>query len=125
LFAVAVIPGAFNANQDVSIRISTFDGARRRMKLTGEKTAAFGIYEAATLAKHGVNRLISGGFLGDAISILLPNRNSSKAFAHEKSTKAPERTAAGVTSGGCHRRGLEFDRRGRTGKLPRWVAGQG
>jgi hypothetical protein len=32
--------------------------------------------------------------------VLLPDTHSSKEFAHEKNTKAPEGTAAGVTTGG-------------------------
>ena len=35
-----------------------------------------------------------------AISVLLPDTRSTKEFAHEKATKAPEGTAAGVTAGG-------------------------
>ena len=32
--------------------------------------------------------------------MLLPDNNSTRAFAHEKNTKAPEGTTAGVTAGG-------------------------
>ncbi|MGD0302040.1 MAG: DUF3341 domain-containing protein, partial [Bryobacteraceae bacterium] len=35
------------------------------------------------------------------ISVLLPDNQSSKEFAHEKNTKAPEGTTAGVTTGGA------------------------
>ncbi|MGA7312540.1 MAG: DUF3341 domain-containing protein, partial [Silvibacterium sp.] len=35
-----------------------------------------------------------------AISVLLPDNDSTRAFAHEKSTKAPEGTATGATAGG-------------------------
>ena len=34
------------------------------------------------------------------ISVLLPDDESTRAFAHEKNTKAPEGTTVGVTTGG-------------------------
>src|SRR6202044_3483950 len=40
------------------------------------------------------------GFTNSAISVLLPDDDSTRAFAHEKATKAPEGTATGVTAGG-------------------------
>ncbi len=69
--------------------------------MTGKKTAVFGIYQDANQAEHTVDRLMQGGFTGDAISVLLPDHKSTKDFAHEKSTKAPEGTTAGVTAGGA------------------------
>ena len=68
--------------------------------MAGKKTAVFGIYKTANQAEQTVDRLIAAGFTNDDISVLLPDSNSSKEFAHEKSTKAPEGTAAGVTAGG-------------------------
>ena len=44
--------------------------------------------------------LLAAGFTNGAISVLLPDDESSRAFAHEKNTKAPEGTATGVTAGG-------------------------
>ena len=41
------------------------------------------------------------GFASDDISVLLPDNKSSKDFAHEKNTKAPEGTTTGVTAGGA------------------------
>jgi hypothetical protein len=40
-------------------------------------------------------------FRSDDISVLLPDNASTKDFAHEKNTKAPEGTATGVTAGGA------------------------
>src|ERR1017187_5183504 len=68
--------------------------------MAGKKTAVFGIYQNATQAELTVDRLIAGGFSNNDISVLLPDSKSSKEFAHEKNTKAPEGTAAGVTTGG-------------------------
>jgi hypothetical protein len=65
-----------------------------------KNTAVFGIYESANYAERAVDRIIEAGFSNNDISVLLPDAQSSKEFAHEKNTKAPEGTAAGVTTGG-------------------------
>ncbi len=44
---------------------------------------------------------MASNFSNDDISVLLPDNQSSKDFAHEKNTKAPEGTTAGVTTGGA------------------------
>jgi hypothetical protein len=69
--------------------------------MSGKKTAVFGIYKTRTSAEHSVDRLLTAGFSNDDISVLLPDSNSSKEFAHEKNTKAPEGTTTGVTTGGA------------------------
>ena len=69
--------------------------------MTGKNTAVFGIYPNANQAEHTVDRLIASGFASDDISVLLPDNKSSKDFAHEKNTKAPEGTTTGVTAGGA------------------------
>jgi hypothetical protein len=53
------------------------------------------------LAERGVDDLLAAKFPSDAISVLLPDNQSSRDFAHEKNTKAPEGTTAGVTAGGA------------------------
>jgi hypothetical protein len=63
-------------------------------------TAVFGIYATAVDAERGVDTLIAAGFPSADISVLLPDNQSTKDFAHHKETKAPEGTAAGVTAGG-------------------------
>jgi len=65
-----------------------------------KNTAVFGIYRSASLAEKAVDHLIAGGFSNDDISVLLPDEQSSKNFAHEKNTKAPEGTTTGATTGG-------------------------
>lgn len=65
-----------------------------------KKKAVFGIYTSAASAERAVSQLHSAGFSSSDISVLLPDAQTSKDFAHEKSTKAPEGTAAGVTAGG-------------------------
>ena len=68
--------------------------------MAGKETAVFGIYKTVGLAERAVDRLSAAGFSQNDISVLLPDNQSTKEFAHEKSTKAPEGTAAGVTAGG-------------------------
>jgi len=69
--------------------------------MTGKNTAVFGIYPNASQAEYAVDRLIASGFASNDISVLLPDNKSSKDFAHEKNTKAPEGTTTGVTAGGA------------------------
>jgi hypothetical protein len=63
-------------------------------------TAVFGIYRTTDAAERAVDVLISAGFASQNISVLLPDNRSTREFAHEKATKAPEGTATGVTAGG-------------------------
>jgi len=43
---------------------------------------------------------LAAGFSNDDISVLIADNKGTKDFAHDKGTKAPEGTAAGVTTGG-------------------------
>jgi len=68
--------------------------------MAGKNTAVFGIYPSPELAERAVDSLIAAGFASTAISVLLPDTRSTKEFAHEKETKAPEGTTVGATTGG-------------------------
>jgi hypothetical protein len=68
--------------------------------MSSKNTAVFGIYATPGTAEAAVDHLIAKGFVNSAISVLLPDDESTRAFAHEKSTKAPEGTTAGATTGG-------------------------
>jgi hypothetical protein len=68
--------------------------------MAGKNTAVFGIYASGEQAEHAVDTIIAAGFASPDISVLLPDRRSTKEFAHHKDTKAPEGTTAGVTAGG-------------------------
>ena len=68
--------------------------------MASKNTAVFGIYKTGEDAERAVDSLIAAGFPSANISVLLPDTRSTKEFAHEKATKAPEGTAAGVTTGG-------------------------
>jgi len=68
--------------------------------MTSKKTAVYGIYPTEISAEQAVNRLLEAGFTNDQISVLLQDKRSTREFAHEKNTKAPEGTATGATTGG-------------------------
>jgi hypothetical protein len=68
--------------------------------MSSKNTSVFGIYRSAAQAEAAVDRLIKAGFTNDSISVLLPDDKSSRDFAHDKATKAPEGTTTGVTTGG-------------------------
>src|ERR1700730_2615093 len=68
--------------------------------MAGKNTAVFGIYKTSAQAESAVDRIIAAGFSNNDISVLLPDTHSSKEFAPEKNTKAPEGTTTGVTTGG-------------------------
>jgi hypothetical protein len=68
--------------------------------MAGKNTAVFGIYHSTLDAERGAAELIALGFRSADISVLFPDVNSTREFAHEKATKAPEGTSAGVTAGG-------------------------
>ena len=69
--------------------------------MSSKNTAVFGIYRSAEQAERAVDALVQAGFSNNDISVLLPDTNSSKDFAHEKHTKAPEGTTTGAAAGGA------------------------
>ena len=69
--------------------------------MAGKNTAAYGIYRTVTEVEGAVDKLLADGFRNEDISVLLPDNQGTKDFAHEKNTKAPEGTATGVTVGGA------------------------
>jgi len=68
--------------------------------MSSKNTAVFGIYATPGTAEAAVDHLLAQGFTNEAISVLLPDDESTRAFAHEKNTKAPEGVTAGAVSGG-------------------------
>lgn len=69
--------------------------------MAGKNTAVFGIYKTTRQAESAVEALIAAGFSNQDISVLFPDKQTTKEFAHEKNTKAPEGTTTGVVSGGA------------------------
>jgi hypothetical protein len=68
--------------------------------MADKRKAVFGIYTTREQAENGVDTLFSAGFSNSDISVLLPDKGSTREFAHDKQTKAPEGTATGATAGG-------------------------
>jgi hypothetical protein len=67
--------------------------------MAGKNTSVFGIYPSAEHAERAVATLTAAGYASSDISVLLPDARSTREFAHVRETKAPEGTAAGVTTG--------------------------
>src|SRR5207302_3400532 len=67
--------------------------------MAGKNTAVFGLYRDRASVEGAVDGLRQEGFRNTDISVLFPENQGTKDFAHEKSTKAPEGTATGATSG--------------------------
>jgi hypothetical protein len=61
--------------------------------------AVYGIANTTQQANAIVERLQTTGFLNDDISVLFPDQEGSRDFAHEKHTKAPEGAATGGVAG--------------------------
>jgi len=68
--------------------------------MDGKKTAVFGIYPTAEGAERAVDALLLARFSNSDVSVLMPDNQSTKEFAHEKHTKTPEGTTTGVAAGG-------------------------
>jgi len=64
------------------------------------KKAVFCIARDMTQAARIVDELKSAGFSANDISVLFPDKGTSRDFAHEHSTKAPEGAATGGAAGG-------------------------
>lgn len=77
------------------------------------KHAVYGIVQTSAQAEIVVSRLKAAGFSANDISVLFPDKQGTKDFAHEKNTKAPE----GATTGGVAGMGL--------GAALGWLAGIG
>jgi Heat induced stress protein YflT len=81
------------------------ESIQQELYMTSKNTAVFGIYNNSAQAESAVDqivesRTVAGGFTHNDISVLLHDTKSSKEFAHEKNTKAPEGKTTGVTTGG-------------------------
>jgi hypothetical protein len=69
--------------------------------MSGKKVAVFGIYASRLAVENATDSLITAGFPASDISVLMPETlGGAKDMGTEKTTKAPEGTAVGVTAGG-------------------------
>jgi hypothetical protein len=67
--------------------------------MAGKNIAVFGIYPDQLTAEDAVDTLKDTGFRSTDISVLFPDNQGSKDFAHERHTKAPEGAITGGGSG--------------------------
>src|ERR1039458_751461 len=65
------------------------------------KKSVMCIVQNQTQANSIVGNLQNAGFSSSDISVLFPDRQGSKDFAHEHNTKAPEGAVAGAGAGGA------------------------
>ena len=69
--------------------------------MANKSISVFGIYKSLSEAELAVDALLKAGLTQDDISVLLPDNESTRQFAHVKETKAPEGTTTGATTGAC------------------------
>jgi hypothetical protein len=62
--------------------------------------AVFCLAKSEPQAERIVERARDEGFSNDDISVLFPDKETTREFAHEKHTKAPEGAATGALTGG-------------------------
>lgn len=67
--------------------------------MAGKNTAAFGIFTNRSQAENAVDALRMAGYRNTDISVLFPENEGTKDFAHEKHTKAPEGATTGAGAG--------------------------
>ena len=67
--------------------------------MAGKNTAVFGIYSNRTVVDRAVDDLKAAGFKNTDISVLFPENEGTKDFAHQKNTKAPEGATTGAGTG--------------------------
>src|SRR5262245_10028414 len=67
--------------------------------MAGKNTAVFGIYGSHAHVEQAVTALRNAGCRNTDISVLLPENEGTKDFAHEKGTKAPEGASTGAGTG--------------------------
>jgi hypothetical protein len=67
--------------------------------MAGKNTAVFGIYSNRSAVDSAVDSLKAAGFKNTDISVLFPENEGTKDFAHEKDTKAPEGATTGAGTG--------------------------
>jgi hypothetical protein len=69
--------------------------------MSGKQVGVFGIYSTLASVENATDSLLRAGFSNSDISVLMPESlGGPKDMGTEKSTKAPEGAATGVTAGG-------------------------
>lgn len=67
--------------------------------MAGKNTSVFAIFQSRSAVDSTVDALKNAGFRNSDISVLFPDKDGTREFAHEKATKAPEGATTGGTSG--------------------------
>jgi ActD protein len=67
--------------------------------MAGKNTAVLGIYSTQPAVENAVDQLRAAGYRNTDISVLFPENQGTKDFAHEKHTKAPEGATTGAGTG--------------------------
>jgi hypothetical protein len=65
------------------------------------KKSVFCLATSRTQAEQIVDRLKTANFSNNDISVLFPDKETNRDFAHEKNTKAPEGAVTGAGTGGA------------------------
>jgi hypothetical protein len=60
----------------------------------------FGIFSTTAETERALNELLQAGFSSQDVSVLMPDKESTRDFALHKDTKAPEGATTGATTGG-------------------------
>jgi hypothetical protein len=68
--------------------------------MAGKNTAAFAIFPTQSAAEAALNQLTGAGFSRQDVSVLMADKSTTREFAAEKNTKAPEGTTLGAGVGG-------------------------
>lgn len=66
-----------------------------------KKQSVVGLVHTQVEAENLVTALKSSAFIDNDISVLFPDKEGTKDFAHDNSTKAPEGAVTGATTGGA------------------------
>lgn len=64
-----------------------------------ENISVFGIFKSRATTEDAVGRLKIAGFRSADVSVLMPDKDTTKEFAHEVGTKAPEGATTGAGAG--------------------------
>jgi hypothetical protein len=68
-------------------------------EIKDKKKVVFGLFGNRTALENAVDTLKMKGFMAQDISALLPSKEGTQDFAHEKATKAPEGATTGAVGG--------------------------
>jgi hypothetical protein len=86
--------------EELSTTTGLADALDKKRKLIMAKKSVICIATSRAQAEQIVDRLKVANFSNNDISVLFPDQQANRDFAHEKNTKAPEGAVTGAGSGG-------------------------